>query len=78
MITKEKLTVYRKYNGDLDLWARIGASKEKSIMSDDDWYLIDSLIQDVIISQNKLYKKLESKTYDDEVKMEIIRIAYQL
>jgi len=45
MITKEKISIYKKYEGNPNAWARIGTSEEKELMSDDDWFLIDSLIQ---------------------------------
>lgn len=30
MITKEKIQIYRKYGEDIDMWARIAPSEEKS------------------------------------------------
>lgn len=47
MITLEKLKIYSRYRGDVDIWIRTGKSKEKKIMVSNDWYLIDSLIQDI-------------------------------
>lgn len=75
MINKEKISVYKKYGGDPDAWARIATSQEKSVMSDDDWYLIDSLVQDVIISGNNLDKRLTDNTDSEEVRNEIRNIA---
>lgn len=75
MITKNKILVYKKYDGDLDAWARIGTSEEKNIMSDDDWYLIDSLIQEIIISKFNLIQRLKVNTDSEDVRNEIIEIA---
>lgn len=47
MITIDKIKIYKRFNGDVDGWARIGTAEEKSIMSDDDWFLIDGFIQDL-------------------------------
>lgn len=45
MITAKKLSIYRKYDGDVDGWARAGSWREKKIMSDQDWYDIDELLR---------------------------------
>lgn len=54
MITEDKIKVYKHYDGDIDGWARSGSKKEKSIMSDEDWYVIDGLIQDLSIVKKGL------------------------
>lgn len=54
MITLEKLKIYNRYNGDLDMWTRTGKSNEKKLMGSSDWYLIDSLIQDIGIAKKGL------------------------
>ena len=78
MITKEKISIYKKFGGDSDAWARIGTPEEKKIMSDDDWYIIDSLIQDIIISKTNLIQKLKLKIGNDELINEIIHLAQNL
>lgn len=50
MITKEKLALYRKYGGDIDAWAR--RPNSKGLMKDDDWLLIESLVQDILLTHN--------------------------
>jgi hypothetical protein len=52
MITKEKLNNYIFFNGDIDGWARAGTHSQKEGMSDSDWFLIDNLMQDLVIAQN--------------------------
>lgn len=47
MVTIEKLKIYIRYRGDVDMWTRIGSSKERSVMNTNDWYMIDDLIQDL-------------------------------
>ena len=51
MITKEMLKIYQDFNGDIDGWARVGTPlQKKKIMKDEDWSVIESLIQDISIS----------------------------
>lgn len=52
MITENKIKLYNKYSGDIDGWARNNSKKELSIMSDDDWFLIDGFIQDLTLVKN--------------------------
>jgi hypothetical protein len=49
MITIKKLKIFSKYNGDVDMWARLG---NKSDIKGEEWSLIDSLIQDLVIIKN--------------------------
>ncbi|MBL7783055.1 MAG: hypothetical protein JNM22_17630 [Saprospiraceae bacterium] len=54
MITQDKIKIYKRYKGDIDRWARSSLKKEKSIMEDRDWYIIDDLIQDLYLARNEL------------------------
>lgn len=45
MLTLEKLSVYRRFNGDIDAWARTSGPADPSGMTDGDWYLVDELRQ---------------------------------
>jgi hypothetical protein len=47
MITKRKISIYKKYDCDNDNLVRSGNIKEKNEISDEDWQLIDSLLQDI-------------------------------
>lgn len=60
MITQDKIKIFRKYDGDIDSWARSATKKERMIMSNEDWYIIDSLVQDLTLS----IKSLSSTNYD--------------
>ncbi len=67
MITQEKVKIYNRFQGDIDGWARRGSKKEKSIMSDVDWSLIDSLVQDIRLIQ----KELTSKEFSDALQIRL-------
>lgn len=54
MITIEKIKVYIKYSGDIDMWARFGRRKEKENFSDNDWSLIEDLLQTLEIVEKGL------------------------
>ena len=51
MITLEKLKIYKKYDGDIDRWVRSHREDER-VITDADWFLIDSLIQDTVLIEN--------------------------
>jgi hypothetical protein len=65
MINKKKLEVYREYNGDVDLWARIGTEKFITV---DDWALIQQLINDVRL----INRGLASEHYRLQVEAQIL------
>ena len=77
MINKKKILIYRKYDGNLDAWARIATLDEKESMSDDDWYLIDELIQDIIISRPNIDEILKKNIEDKETINEILNVAIE-
>ena len=63
MINEEKIKIYNKYNGDIDGWTRTSRNNEREIIKASDWYLIETLIQDL-----KLIKQaLASSAYTNEV-----------
>lgn len=45
MLTLDKLNVYQRFGGDLDGWARTTGDRDDSGMRDEDWFLIDELLQ---------------------------------
>ncbi len=63
MITQDKIKIYKRYSGDVDSWARSGSKKEKLVMNDDDWYIIDGLIQDFSLVK----KGLTSLTFSNDL-----------
>ena len=54
MITLEKLRIFAIYKGDADMFGRIGRKVEKAIISEADWHLIDTLLQDCIVLDRNL------------------------
>lgn len=54
MISDEKLRIYDKFNGDIDGFSRGGSPREKSTITDEDWYLIDELIQSLTMVRGGL------------------------
>ena len=45
MLTLDKLRVYQRFDGDLEGWARTTGGRDDSGMRDEDWFLIDALLQ---------------------------------
>lgn len=68
MITQDKIKIYKRYKGDIDSWARSGSKKEKSIMEDNDWYIIDDLIQDLYLVR----KGLTSLAFSDDLNNKLV------
>ena len=74
MITIKKIKIFQKYNGDIDHFARIGSHKDKQEITDKDWYLLNSLLQDIEIvekglSSDDFKKRLEiqlKENFDNE------------
>lgn len=63
MITRDKLNIYKKYNGNGDAWARSGRKKERAIMEDKDWSMIERFIQDLKLIE----KGLAAEVYINDV-----------
>jgi len=63
MITQDKIKVYKRFDGDIDSWARSGSKNEKLVMNDGDWYMIEELIQDLSLVE----KGLASVTFNNDL-----------
>lgn len=63
MITKDKIKIYSKYKGDIDMFARVANKTEEKTISTKDWYLIDDLLQDLIL----INSGKTSSSYMDEL-----------
>ncbi len=63
MITQEKIRLYQHFKGDVDMWARVGSKKQRAILDDGDWSLIDSCLQDIFI----VNKGLASQSFSDNL-----------
>jgi hypothetical protein len=46
--------IFARYHGDIDMFGRAAGRKDKETINDDDWYLIDTLLQDAIVIDRKL------------------------
>jgi hypothetical protein len=63
MITDEKLTIYQKFRGDIDGWARAGTPQEKALMTDEDWADIDGiLLRLAIVKSGRAADAYEAET----------------
>jgi hypothetical protein len=65
MITKGKLTVFKKYNGDGDDWARSGNAE---FMSNEDWHLIEQLLADLRLISNGLASEGYAETTEHKLR----------
>ena len=45
MITAEKIRIFSRYNGNSDGWARVQEPYEMTAMGDDNWVVINELLQ---------------------------------
>jgi hypothetical protein len=70
MITSEQLAVFRKYDGDVDMWVRRGQPQGK-IFGPGDWNTISYLLQELGIYK----KKLVSEEYGKEISDRLARLA---
>jgi hypothetical protein len=52
MLTLAKIRVYRKYGGDIDGFARAKNQNDYTVITDDEWFLIDSLVQKLFLVKN--------------------------
>lgn len=68
MITKDKSKIFDRYDGDIDSWARSESKKDKLNMTDSDWHIIDSLIQDLCLVRQKLSSPGFNNALDNKLK----------
>ena len=87
MITLEKLKIYLRYKGDVDMFGRAGRESEKAVMSDIDFNLIQTLLQDANVLDGDLgsgqrsaeaMDNLQSSCSSDEVVDQIRQLAEKL
>lgn len=68
MITISKIKIYQRYKGDVDGWARVGSKDEKSIMNDEDWFIIEGFIQDINLKKKGLASDTFMNTINERLK----------
>ena len=80
MLTKQKLAIYQKYRGDVDMWTRAGSKKEKEEMTDGDWSERWSLFQQLQNLERgqlsdefaaRVRNRLQELAPDSELQMEL-------
>ena len=83
MITLDQLKIFRRYR-DIDSFGRRGNEQERTLLSDDEWYLIETMLQDATVLMNNLgsedrtaqaEQSLRNNCADAEVMDEIKRLA---
>lgn len=74
-INDEKLNIYFKYNGDIDAWAISSNQSERKVICDEDWFLINELLNEVELNFLNLLHKLKGKTENEIVAKRIIHLA---
>ena len=52
MITLAKAQIYAKYRGDVDSWLRHGTRDEKALLTEGDWGLMQSIVNDLSLQKN--------------------------
>jgi len=84
MITFEKLRIFARYKGDGDMFWRSARQIERQVLTNDDWHLIDTLLQDATVVSRQLgsdqrtveaMKRLTENSENDRVVSEITRLA---
>ncbi|MFT3705431.1 MAG: hypothetical protein QM802_23890 [Agriterribacter sp.] len=83
MLSREKIEIYKRCNGDGDAWAMSSRGKEKSLIDDSDWSLIDNFIQDIKLIKNGLAADSYAKDVQQRLKThcdneQIIEELYKL
>lgn len=68
MITLRKIEIYRKFSGDIDHFARVSSHQDKIDISDKEWSLIDSLLQDLELVDKGLAADTFVKRLDERIK----------
>ena len=54
MITQEKLRIYEKFGGDIDGFQRGSRIGERESITDQDWRLIEEILQSLLIVESGL------------------------
>jgi hypothetical protein len=65
------LKIYSKYNGDIDMFSRIGSRSEKKCISTEKWFLLDRLIQDIRV----LREGLGSNILKEAINKELLQVC---
>jgi len=69
MINKDQIKLYIQLDGDVDVYQRL--DKKVAVIEDDDWSVLDNLVQRFHIRQNNLASDNYSKETDELVEKDI-------
>lgn len=68
MLTSEKVEIFKTYKGYYDGYHIQSNGKEK-IISDDEWFLLDNLIQDIYL----IRKGMAAKSFESSVNEQLLK-----
>lgn len=68
MITLRKIEIFKKFSRDIDHFVRVWTPQDKIDISDKDWSLIDSLLQDLELVDKGLAADTFVKRLDERIK----------
>jgi len=71
MISHEKIRIYQKYNGRIDKFLRSNKNWEKSVLTNDDWLLIDGILQDCEMIAKGLTSESFKKDFEKRLSKEL-------
>ena len=83
-LTRQKLAIYQKYRGNVDIWDRVASRKEREQMADTEWSELGLLFQQVQNLEKgqlsdefaaRVRNRLQEVAPDLELRKEIIAIA---
>ena len=67
MITSEKLSIFKQYKGYFDGYY-VQSKGKTMIITDDEWFLMDNLMQDLSLIRNGLCSELYKKQTIEKIK----------
>jgi len=81
MLTRQKLDIFEEFDGDIDGWTRMRRDADDSLMTAEDWSLIDRLVMNLAIAESGLgspefrtkTEKLLRENAADETTREAVR-----
>ncbi|MBV4358924.1 hypothetical protein KTO63_17285 [Parasegetibacter sp. MAH-26] len=84
MLTIEKIEIFKRFNGDVDAFGRLGNERMKQTIGDSDFYLIEGFVQDYYLIRSNLasqeysdmfFAKIKSSFVSDEIPQVLAELA---
>lgn len=63
MITEEMLAIYARFHGDMDGFARAGSARDRALMSQAQWYVLDAFLLEL----HAVKARLASPVYAEQI-----------